>query len=57
VRHSTILGQIWQDGAGSPDSLRVHMTKLRKKLGEGPDRPWIETETGVGYRLVAPDAS
>ncbi len=53
VRHSTILSQVWTDGGGSADSLRVHMTKLRKKLGDGPDRPQIQTETGVGYRLVA----
>jgi DNA-binding response OmpR family regulator len=30
------------------------MTKLRKKLGEGPERPRIQTETGVGYRMVPP---
>ena len=53
VRHTTILEQVWRDGVGSPDSLRVHMTKLRKKLGTGPERPQIQTETGVGYRLVA----
>jgi two-component system KDP operon response regulator KdpE len=54
VRHSTILSQVWPDGGGSADSLRVHMTKLRKKLGEGPERPRIQTETGVGYRMVPP---
>ncbi len=54
VRHSTILQKVWSDGGGTAESLRVHMAKLRKKLGDGPDRPRIQTETGVGYRLVSP---
>ncbi len=54
VRHSTILEQVWADGGGTAESMRVHMAKLRKKLGEGPERPQIQTETGVGYRLVPP---
>lgn len=53
ARHSTIIDQVW-DGVGSPESLRVVVAKLRKKLGSGDQRPRIETETGVGYRLVVP---
>jgi DNA-binding response OmpR family regulator len=47
---------VWGDGRGArADSLRVHVTKVRRKLGEGPGRPRIVTEPGVGYRLVEPD--
>ena len=55
IRHETMLQQVWGDGAGSHDSLRVHITKLRKKLGDGRARPEIQTEMGVGYRLVPRD--
>jgi DNA-binding response OmpR family regulator len=32
--------------------LRVHVNQLRRKLGEGPNRPRVVTEPGVGYRLI-----
>lgn len=38
-------------------AIEVHMTNLRRKLGDSPARPlYIETVRGVGYRLTA-DAS
>lgn len=52
IAHATILANVWGEGGGSTESLRVHVTNLRKKLGAGSDRPRIETEPGVGYRLV-----
>jgi DNA-binding response OmpR family regulator len=53
--HGTILDQVWGGRAGTGTaSLRVHVTQLRRKLGEGPARPHLLTEPGVGYRLVAP---
>jgi two-component system KDP operon response regulator KdpE len=51
VPHATIVGEVWR-GRGSAEAVRVIVTKLRKKLGAGPDRPSIETDVGVGYRLV-----
>ena len=52
--HGALLEQVWGSGAdGSTTSLRVHVTQLRKKLGEGPDRPRLLTEPGVGHRMVA----
>jgi two-component system KDP operon response regulator KdpE len=56
VTHSKLLSGVWgtEDGrpAGTTDSLRVHITQLRKKLGDGPQRPQLLTDQGVGYRLV-----
>ena len=36
--------------------LRVYVRQLRQKIEPDPEQPrYIPTETGVGYRLVAPD--
>jgi two-component system KDP operon response regulator KdpE len=56
LTHSALLSHVW----GSPDpaktrALRGLVTQLRKQLGEGPDRPRILTDAGVGYRLLAPE--
>jgi two-component system, OmpR family, KDP operon response regulator KdpE len=44
-------------GASSdPQLVRVHMQRLRQKIEQTPERPqYLLTETGVGYRLQAPD--
>ena len=56
LTHGTILGQVWAESrVGKTESLRVHMTYLRQKLGTGPSRPRLLTEPGVGYRLVLAD--
>jgi len=34
---------------------RVSISKIRKQLGVGPQRPIVHTELRVGYRLVVPD--
>jgi two-component system KDP operon response regulator KdpE len=56
MTHGALLNAVW----GSPDlrrtdTLRVHMTQLRRKLGTGPGRPELVSEPGVGYRLVTPE--
>lgn len=38
----------------SRDRVRTAISSIRRALGEGPNRPRIETEFGVGYRLVPP---
>jgi len=54
--HRSILSSVWNGAQrGTTESLRVHITNVRRKLGTGPDRPQILTEPGVGYRLVLPD--
>jgi two-component system KDP operon response regulator KdpE len=35
-------------------NLRTAVSKVRRLLGEGPDRPVLITEQRAGYRLVAP---
>ena len=42
--------------ADRPQYLRVYVRQLRHKIEADPERPqYIMTETGVGYRLRAPD--
>lgn len=42
--------------SSDPQYLRVYMRQLRQKLETDPERPrLLLTETGVGYRLRAPD--
>jgi len=42
--------------SSDPQYLRVYMRQLRQKLEVDPERPrLLLTETGVGYRLRAPD--
>ncbi|MFO0997540.1 MAG: response regulator transcription factor [Alphaproteobacteria bacterium] len=57
LTHRYILRQIW--GPANEDDvqyLRVYVRALREKLERDPTRPdHILTETGVGYRLRAPD--
>jgi two-component system KDP operon response regulator KdpE len=50
VPRDHILAEVWGDG-GSPESLRVHVTNLRRKLGDHGGVE-IRTEPGLGYRLV-----
>jgi two-component system KDP operon response regulator KdpE len=58
VTHGMIISRVW-GGAdqGSTQTLRVHISTLRRKLGEGPLRPLVVAEPGVGYRVAlgAPD--
>lgn len=50
---SMIYDHVWDDENSADDNtLNVHISKLRKKLKEcDPDRDYIETVWGVGYRL------
>lgn len=50
-----IIARIWHDGPGTtPDTVRVHMSSLRKKIEPDPSSPrYIVTEPWVGYRFIA----
>ena len=55
LTHKFLLKELW---AAPIDSqyLRVYVRQLRQKIEPDPERPrYILTETGVGYRLSAPD--
>ena len=50
-----LLGELWSD-LTDPQYLRVYVRQLRQKIETNPERPhYIQTETGIGYRLRAPD--
>ena len=41
---------------GTTKTLDVHVSSLRKKLGDDPSAPrYIHTARGVGFRFAAPD--
>jgi len=55
LTHGTLLARVWpNDKTNRVESLRGHVNQLRRKLGSGARRPIVETEPGVGYRLVIP---
>jgi DNA-binding response OmpR family regulator len=49
-----LMEKVWgADWDGGEHTVDVHVTNLRRKLGEGPDgTPYVETVRGVGYRLA-----
>lgn len=50
-----LLGELWNEFT-DPQYLRVYVRQLRQKIETNPERPhYILTETGIGYRLRAPD--
>jgi two-component system KDP operon response regulator KdpE len=55
LTHRFLLGELW-DTLTDAQYLRVYVRQLRQKIEADPERPsYILTETGVGYRLRAPD--
>jgi two-component system, OmpR family, KDP operon response regulator KdpE len=55
LTHKFLLGQLWDDLTDA-QYLRVYVRQLRQKIEADPERPhYIMTETGIGYRLRAPD--
>ncbi|MBV9236578.1 MAG: response regulator transcription factor [Xanthobacteraceae bacterium] len=55
LTHKFLLRELWNDLTDS-QYLRVYVRQLRQKIEEDPERPhYILTETGIGYRLRAPD--
>jgi two-component system KDP operon response regulator KdpE len=55
LTHKFLLGELW-DALTDAQYLRVYVRQLRQKIEADPERPhYIMTETGIGYRLRAPD--
>jgi two-component system KDP operon response regulator KdpE len=55
LTHRFLLQQLW-DEPPDPQYLRVYVRQLRQKIETDPERPqYLLTETGIGYRLRAPD--
>jgi two-component system KDP operon response regulator KdpE len=53
-----LLKEVWgPDRVDQPHYLRIYMKQLREKIEPDPARPrFLQTETGVGYRLVITEA-
>jgi two-component system KDP operon response regulator KdpE len=55
LTHKFLLKELWDDFTDA-QYLRVYVRQLRQKIEENPERPhYILTETGIGYRLRAPE--
>ena len=55
LTHKYLLNALW-DSTTDAQYLRVYVRQLRQKIEEDPEQPrYLLTETGVGYRLRAPD--
>ena len=55
LTHKFLLGELW-DSLTDAQYLRVYVRQLRHKIEPDPERPhYVLTETGIGYRLRAPD--
>lgn len=58
VSKRDLLAEVWREPYGGSDStVDVHLSWLRKKLGETAAEPrYLRTVFGVGVKLVAPDS-
>ena len=55
LTHKFLLTELWDD-LSDAQYLRVYVRQLRQKLEDDPEKPkYIHTETGIGYRMCAPD--
>jgi two-component system KDP operon response regulator KdpE len=55
LTHKFLLRELWSTPIDA-QYLRVYVRQLRQKIEPDPTRPqYILTETGIGYRLRAPD--
>ena len=58
VSKRELLAAVWRQPYGGADkTVDVHLSWLRKKLGETAQEPrFIHTKRGVGVKMVAPDS-
>ncbi|MER5636337.1 response regulator transcription factor [Kitasatospora sp. NPDC002227] len=55
VPRKEILAEVWQQTYGGDQTIDVHLSWLRRKMGETASRPrYLHTVRGVGVRLEAP---
>jgi len=57
VTRERLLEDVWETSwFGSTKTLDVHVSGLRKKLGDDPEAPrYLHTLRGVGFRFAGPD--
>lgn len=55
VPRKELLAEVWQQAYGDDQTIDVHLSWLRRKLGETAARPrYLHTIRGVGVKLEAP---
>jgi two-component system KDP operon response regulator KdpE len=55
LTHEFLLRELWDEPTDT-QYLRVYVRQLRRKIEKDPERPQhLLTETGIGYRLRAPE--
>lgn len=55
LTHRFLMHELWDDLTDA-QYLRVYVRQLRQKIEAEPERPkYVLTETGIGYRLWAPE--
>src|SRR6201997_3645084 len=55
LTHKFLLSELWGD-LSDAQYLRVYVRLLRQKIEDDLEKPkYIHTETGIGYRLCAPE--
>jgi two-component system KDP operon response regulator KdpE len=57
VTHEQLIRATNDVTRSSPRTVRSTVSRVRLRLGSGPQRPRIEVQRALGYRLVSPDAS
>jgi DNA-binding response OmpR family regulator len=56
VSRRELLAQVWRQSYGDDQTIDVHVSWLRRKLGERAAAPrYLHTVRGVGLKLVAPE--
>ena len=57
VRREKLIADVWDTSwFGSTKTLDVHVSSLRRKLGDDPSTPrYIHTVRGIGFRFAGPD--
>ena len=55
VNKDELIRRVWPNTVVDESNLKVNIAALRRALGEGqPGRRYIATDSGRGYRFVAP---
>ncbi|MFF4222282.1 response regulator transcription factor [Streptomyces abikoensis] len=58
VPRRELLAEVWRQSYGDDQTIDVHLSWLRRKLGETAARPrYLRTVRGVGVKLEAPPAA
>ncbi|MER7014083.1 response regulator transcription factor [Saccharopolyspora sp. NPDC000359] len=56
VPRRELLSQVWRQSYGDDQTIDVHLSWLRRKLGESAAEPrYLHTVRGVGVKLVEPE--